>query len=357
MREWESFVVNSGYKYVGETDLDLIFEYNGFDFKCNKYKFPPKKISIRQCLTPIDYCVSKFNKVHNNYYTYDNFEWVGKVSDYGVFTCPTHGDFKQIINNHLRGLGCFKCFGSEKLTEDVVLKRCIASRGDKYDYSNLKYEQKGNMITICCRNHGEFTTNFYSHTKGVDCKLCVKELSSSRVLPTELFIEKAKNVHGDFYDYGKTDYSGAKELVIVTCKIHGDFEQVANYHLTGNGCQVCGLQKTGFTKTAYTKACKSGSSVYILKLKKDDECFYKIGISKNIKNRINGIVCESGYLVECVYSEFFKDSSVTFDVEKILHNKFREFKYKPEISFSGSSECFNMNDHSFVVEFLKGVVL
>ena len=41
---------------------------------------------------------------------------------------------------------------------------------------------------------------------------------------TENFIKKAKSIHGNEYDYSKTIYKGSHEKIIVTCKIHGDFE-------------------------------------------------------------------------------------------------------------------------------------
>jgi len=42
---------------------------------------------------------------------------------------------------------------------------------------------------------------------------------------TNIFIEKAKEIHGDKYDYSKTIYNKATELITITCKIHGDFYQ------------------------------------------------------------------------------------------------------------------------------------
>lgn len=57
---------------------------------------------------------------------------------------------------------------------------------------------------------------------------------------TEDFITKARAVHGDRYDYSKVEYKTRKELVTITCSIHGDFEQVALYHTGGRGCHQCG---------------------------------------------------------------------------------------------------------------------
>lgn len=55
------------------------------------------------------------------------------------------------------------------------------------------------------------------------------------------FIAKAKDFHGDKYDYTKTIYNGANEKVIITCKIHGDFSQLPTSHYK-TGCYDCGIE-------------------------------------------------------------------------------------------------------------------
>lgn len=53
----------------------------------------------------------------------------------------------------------------------------------------------------------------------------------------EVFEIKARAVHGDKYTYG--EYISAKELMIVTCPIHGAFLQKPRQHLDGRGCRTC----------------------------------------------------------------------------------------------------------------------
>lgn len=59
-------------------------------------------------------------------------------------------------------------------------------------------------------------------------------------LTTEEFIEKAKRVHGDKYSYEKTQYINSRTKVCIICPEHGEFWQLANAHLQGQGCSVCG---------------------------------------------------------------------------------------------------------------------
>ena len=66
----------------------------------------------------------------------------------------------------------------------------------------------------------------------------------SKRLTTTEFIEKAKKVHGDRYDYSKVEYKTAKEKVHLICPDHGDFWQDAFSHTIGIGCPECGKVKT-----------------------------------------------------------------------------------------------------------------
>lgn len=56
---------------------------------------------------------------------------------------------------------------------------------------------------------------------------------------TEDFIKKAFSVHGDKYTYDKCVYVRARDKVIITCGVHGDFLQTPNGHLSGKGCSTC----------------------------------------------------------------------------------------------------------------------
>ena len=53
-----------------------------------------------------------------------------------------------------------------------------------------------------------------------------------------------QKIHGDTYTYENTNYVSAKTSLLIGCRKHGQFEQVPNYHLSGNGCPECG-QETG----------------------------------------------------------------------------------------------------------------
>ena len=70
--------------------------------------------------------------------------------------------------------------------------------------------------------------------------ICNKNKNMGKQKTTEQFISEAIVKHGDKYDYSNVVYTNKNNKIIITCKMHGDFEQCANSHLLGYGCQKCG---------------------------------------------------------------------------------------------------------------------
>lgn len=61
---------------------------------------------------------------------------------------------------------------------------------------------------------------------------------------TEIFINRSKLIHGDTYEYTKVNYTNTNTKVLIICKFHGEFEQSPKKHLSGQGCSKCGREKT-----------------------------------------------------------------------------------------------------------------
>lgn len=62
---------------------------------------------------------------------------------------------------------------------------------------------------------------------------------SIQKITTQYFIERAKDIHGNKYDYSIAKYIAAIKKVKIICKKHGMFEQTPNAHLSGSGCSKC----------------------------------------------------------------------------------------------------------------------
>ena len=67
-------------------------------------------------------------------------------------------------------------------------------------------------------------------------------------LTTEEFIQKAKAIHGDKYDYSKVQYVDAFTKVCIICPVHGEFMQTAHNHLRGAGCSLCGRSQASYSR-------------------------------------------------------------------------------------------------------------
>lgn len=61
---------------------------------------------------------------------------------------------------------------------------------------------------------------------------------------TQTFIEKSREVHGSIYDYSKVIYKNNTTPVCIICPEHGEFWQKPMNHLAGCGCPECGLSKS-----------------------------------------------------------------------------------------------------------------
>ena len=67
----------------------------------------------------------------------------------------------------------------------------------------------------------------------------------SKKKTTKQFIEEARLVHGNKYDYSKSEYVNATTKVIIICPQHGEFLQRPCDHLNGRGCKTCFYEENG----------------------------------------------------------------------------------------------------------------
>ena len=84
--------------------------------------------------------------------------------------------------------------------------------------------------------------SFWTESQLVDgkCPDCGRESMAKKLtLTTEDFISKAREAHGDRYDYSHTVYTGSTQEVTIRCPEHGEFRQRPYDHLYGHGCPKC----------------------------------------------------------------------------------------------------------------------
>lgn len=138
--------------------------------------------------------------------------------------------------------------GATRVTREEFIKRAIETHGDQYDYSNFQYVNMHTKGEIYCRKHDLiFMQSPQKHCIGHGCPKCrYEKMVKKTVKNTEWFVEKAKRIHGDKYDYSKSKYVNWNTKVCIICKEHGEFWQTPGNHLNGfhaQGCPVCGRKK------------------------------------------------------------------------------------------------------------------
>lgn len=111
---------------------------------------------------------------------------------------------------------------------------------NKYDYSKVKYVNSQTKVCIICPEHGEFWQEPAAHLRGYNCPKCanIKRGDTFRGTLGD-FVKKAKEVHGNKYDYSKVKYINSQTKVCVICSKHGEFYITPQNHLFGQGCHKC----------------------------------------------------------------------------------------------------------------------
>lgn len=66
----------------------------------------------------------------------------------------------------------------------------------------------------------------------------------TKKLSTDEFVFKARQIHGDKYDYSKINYVNSTSKIKILCPEHGEFLQSPHNHLKGFGCSKCGRLKS-----------------------------------------------------------------------------------------------------------------
>jgi len=231
----------------------------------------------------------------------------------------------------------------KKLTTEQFIEKAKKVHGDKYDYSNSIYIGSNKHIEIFCEIHKDVKIIANAHLQGRGCPKCGNENSILKQrMSKEEFIKKANLVHKNKYDYSFIDYKGVKNKIEVICPEHGRFYILPNQHLYANaGCQKCGI--TGWSLTTWKKRALESNyfdsfKLYIIQVYNKDEKFIKIGRTYTSLEKRFSIL--KNYNVK-VIKVIKGDCDYIFNLEIEFKNKFKKYKYVPNIKFEGYTECYN----------------
>ena len=193
--------------------------------------------------------IQKATQRHGDKFNYNKVEYINSQTNV-IIICKTHGEFIQNPANHLTSNGCTKCSNensgnSQRLSNEYFIKKATEKHGDKYDYNKVEYINSHTNVTIICKTHGDFLQQPNNHLNGATCLLCSNEkISEKQRMTTEEFISRSIQIHGNNYDYSKTEYGvNNYDKVIIICKKHGEFKQAPSNHLSKKGCSKCKIIK------------------------------------------------------------------------------------------------------------------
>lgn len=133
-------------------------------------------------------------------------------------------------------------FGTPYTTETFIA-RAKEKFGDAHNYSKVNYINMVTKVAIDCPIHSEFTIQPVSYLNSpCGCPKCSKIAGGKKGrLTKEAFLIKAKEKHGDKYNYEYVDFETSEDKILIYCNCGKSFTQVANSHLSGRGCPYCAV--------------------------------------------------------------------------------------------------------------------
>lgn len=220
--------------------------------------------------------------------------------------------------------------------EKRFFERAKKAHGNKYDYSLVKYVNAHTKVKIICPSHGIFEQKPDAHVRNHGCNNC----NGGIALNAELFIKKAKDIHGNKYDYSKVKYKNTHTSIILICETHGKFTQKPNDHLTGYGCWECGVENRAKQKN------NLASKIFVDKANKIHDYKYDYSKSSYINSRTKiEIICKKHGSFQQIPNSHLSGAGCPKCTESKGEERIRIFLQKNKIKFETQKkfkECKNI---------------
>lgn len=155
-------------------------------------------------------------KLHGGKYDYSFVTYLNALTKVTI-SCPRHGPFEQIPSAHIRGTGCPHC-GTERAaslklkTTQQFIDEARLAHGDKYDYSQSRYEGSHQKVEISCVIHGKFYQNAMNHITGTGCPGCAQSGFDQTKPGILYYLAVTDNFGEKLYKIGITNLSVSKRF-------------------------------------------------------------------------------------------------------------------------------------------------
>ena len=276
-------------------------------------------------------------KIHGSKYDFSNIEYINNTTKIIVFDNELKEFFLITPASILCGCGNKKNVG-KKLSKKFAMgksnfiNKAVNVHGNKFDYSKVEYINNRTKIEIICPIHGAFFQTPDKHLNGQGCPKCCKR---NRRYTSEEFIERAREIHGDRYDYSRTVYKkNLEEKVEVICKKHGPFLISPSNHLRGCGCKYCTVGDVFNTNDFKIKAQAIHKNKYSYDKAEFNGAFNKVTIicpihgefQQSPHKHVMGQGCpKCGKLFRKKENDLFNELSKAFPNDNIIHSYY-DFK-------------------------------
>lgn len=162
-------------------------------------------------------------------------------------------------------------------------------------------------------------------------------------LTTIDFIIRAKEVHGDKYDYSETEYNGWNKLIKIYCKKDKKyFFQKGGIHLSGAGCPICQESKLEKTVEIFLK---QNNIIY-----DREKTFIWLKYKNNLS--LDFYLPEYNIAIECQGMQHFKEIDF-FGGEKGFSDVKKRDKVKQKLCYENDIKILyytNINYNEFLGE-------
>jgi len=179
--------------------------------------------------------IEELNRVKHN----GKFDLSKVPEEFGIrekfeVICPEHGSFFTTWESFVRNEnGCRKC-------RTEFMRRLPQGNSEKFDYSKIvlpNFITLKDKVLLGCKTCGkDFEQRAQYHVGGGGCPYC-----SGRLRDKEIFVQKAKAIWGDKFDFSKFEYKGAYGESTVICTRHNAEFQTRPQDIFRNNplCPVC----------------------------------------------------------------------------------------------------------------------
>jgi len=159
------------------------------------------------------------------------------------------------------------------VSKEEFLRRAHQIHGDLFDYAGINFVNTQTKITISCKKCRELGREHkidiapavHTFKNAPKCKRCSADASSRQSLErrTKKFLERARKVHGNTYDYSQVEYKNNSTDVTIICESHGPFRQRPASHANGAGCTKCANEESSKRQTRDITGKRFGKLIVI----------------------------------------------------------------------------------------------